>query len=377
VAAVVVVTTVLVLSLHGHATTATPEHSTPARTTTTTPTSAPAPPADLASLASAGFAVAPEVAGVAAGATYAGAACPSATTCYVVGASGAGGVVAVSRDGGATWGGSPVDGVDALTAIACSADTTCVAAGTSGGALTMLTTSDGGASWSTAQSPGDAAVSVIRCPAAQDCLAVGQQDTPRQAHVLASSDGGRTWGARAVPSPDAYLAGARCLDLAHCWVVGSGIWFTGDLGGTWRDLTPQPKPCGQTICGPPLHTLTDVVFTSPSDGWVVGYVLGGGYGATQEDAYLGHTSDGAATFTDSTEEVNKTYPHPTRIECQGTTACLVGGRTYTTGLLSVTTDDGATWQLVQDLATPVSALACAPDFSVCVLAAGGTVMSAG
>ena len=369
VAAVVLVTTVVVLTQHGHSKPAA-DHANPERTAAT-PTATTATIASLGSVASAGFEVRPAGAG-SPGASYAGAACPSATTCYVVGAAAAAGVVTVSRDAGASWSGSSVDGTDALTAISCSAETVCVAAGRSGGVLAMLTTSDGGATWSAAQSSPDGAVSVIRCPDADSCLAIGEQDTPRAAHVLASSDGGHTWTARNAPASDGfegYLAGARCLDRTHCWVVGSGIWFTADLGRTWQDLTPQAPPCDQTICGPPLHTLTDVVFTSPSDGWVVGYVLGGGQGVTQERAYLGHTSDGGASFTAASDQVQDTYPHPTQIECQAET-CLVAGRTYTTGLLSVTTDDGSTWRLVQNLEAPVNALACVPDFSLCALATG-------
>jgi hypothetical protein len=368
---VAVLTTALVLTLHGHSHPATAGPVTPTRTSRT-PTPTPTQAASLGSVAAAGF-VAREVAGAPPDAAYAGAACPSTTTCYVVGGSAAGGVVSVSRDAGATWSGSMVEGADALTAISCSTEKVCVTAGRTGSALAMLLTSDGGATWTAAQAPADGAVSVIRCPDADDCLAVGEQATPRQAHALASSDGGHTWTARKIPAApgfETYFSGARCLDLTHCWVVGSGIWFTGDLGRSWQDLTPKPPPCQQGICGPPLHTLTDVVFTSPSNGWVVGYVLGGGYGSTQEEAYLGHTSDGAATFAGASDEVQNTYPHPTQIECQGRT-CLVAGRTYTTGLVSVTADGGGTWGLVQNLATPVTALACAPDFSLCALTTGG------
>jgi photosystem II stability/assembly factor-like uncharacterized protein len=286
-------------------------------------------------------------------------------------------VVAVSRDTGATWSAFTVDGTKALTAISCSAETVCVVAGKTGGAFAMVTTRDGGSTWSGAQSPQDAAISAIRCPDADDCLAVGEQVTPLKAHALASSDSGRTWTALTVPSSagfEGYLAGARCLDATHCWVVGSGIWFTGDLGRSWQDLTPKEPPCEESICGPALHTLTDVVFTSRTDGWVVGGVVGGGQGVTQNPSYLGHTSNAGETFTHASDQVQDTYPYATAIDCQGST-CLVVGRTYTDSLLTMTTDSGRTWQLIQKLHGLANGFACAPGFSLCVVATDDAVLA--
>ena len=311
---------------------------------------------------------------VPAGSVFTDASCPTSTRCYAVANSPSGGVVATTSDGGSTWSDSTVPGAGALAAIDCVGDASCVVGGPPGGGAraVVFTSTDAGATWSPASAPTTAIITVIRCPDSQDCLAIGEDPSGQAASVIASTDGGRTWSARSVPagSNGNYLAGARCLDAAHCWVVGSGIWFTPDLGTTWQDQTPPAPTCSPgTICGPPMHTLTDVVFTTPSDGIVVGYIPGGGYGQTENASYVGTTSDGGSTWTDEPQSATKVLPKAVRIVCS-TSSCLTLAQTFTLSELVRSSDRGANWQPEQRVKTLLDALACSPDRQLCVAAGG-------
>jgi photosystem II stability/assembly factor-like uncharacterized protein len=280
--------------------------------------------------------------------------------------------VATTTDGGSTWTGTTVAGAGSLAAVDCTSDTSCVVGGLAApGRAALFSTTDAGGHWTAAGAPPGAIVTVIRCPDRQRCLAIGEDPVNLVPSVIGSTNGGRTWTAQAIPSGhDSYLAGARCLDTAHCWVVGSGIWFTDDLGATWQDETPPAPTCAPgTICGPPLHTLTDVVFTSPSAGLVVGYIPGGGYGQTENASYVGSTSDGGATWTDEPESVTKVLPKAVRIVCSGS-SCLTLAQTFTLSELVRSDDGGASWQREQRVKSLLGALSCSPDLRLCVIAGG-------
>jgi photosystem II stability/assembly factor-like uncharacterized protein len=165
------------------------------------------------------------------------------------------------------------------------------------------------------------------------------------------------------------VAAAQCLDVAHCWVVGDDIWFTSDLGADWRDIAPKRPDCKEAICGGPSHTLTDVEFTSPTDGWVVGGIPCGGYGATQCASYLAHTTDGGSTWLEAPPAVSQRYPFASDIACAGS-HCVVAGSTFADSVLTVTEDGGGSWRQSQQVAGIVNALACSPDDGVCILATG-------
>jgi photosystem II stability/assembly factor-like uncharacterized protein len=367
VVAVAVVTTVIVASQHGGGDQQRGADHPPA---TTSAAASPSTTADLASIATRPLQTR-AVAGAPTDVVYTAASCPG-QACYVVGTGRAGGVVAVSRDEGQTWSAQSLAAADGLTAIACTSDTACVAGGYRGARSALFTTQDGGREWVASQAPGSATVSVVRCPDQSDCLAIGERPSPRAASVLSSTDGGRTWSRRPAPQSaygEGYLAGERCLDAQHCWVVGDDIWFTGDLGRTWHSLVAPPGECQDTICGEALHTLTDVFFTTAHDGWVVGGVPGGGYGVTQQPSYLAHTRDGGRTWQEEPDKVQAEVPYAVQVAC-GASACLVAGITTSDSVVSLTTGHGRSWRPLAHLGGFVRSLACAPDESMCVLAVG-------
>jgi RNA polymerase sigma factor (sigma-70 family) len=336
-----------------------------------------APAAALATIARAGFHEA-TVPALPPDAIFRGAACPTSQECLAVGG-GSGGVVARTIDGGATWTTSVLASISGLDAIACPSPQACVAAGRTGsdGHAAFFSTADAGATWQPASAPADASASVIRCPDAQHCLAVGERVSTGAAtpSVLQSTDGGRTWKAGAIPvdrGAIGFLGGLKCTDAAHCWVVGSGIWFTDDLGLSWQDRTPVAAPCppGQIICGEAGHFLTDVWFSSAGEGWVVGGISGGGYGVTELPAWLAHTTDGGATWHEVPWATYGKQPWIASITCAGS-ACVTVSQTFTRSSLDLSSDDGASWTVAQAFDRQVFALACSPDLAVCLAAGGG------
>jgi RNA polymerase sigma factor (sigma-70 family) len=346
------------------------------------PKPAPVPTASAALPPTTGRFTAADISALPSDAVFTDVACPTARRCYAVATSANGPVLASTSDGARTWVGTTLPGAGLLTAIACADETTCVAGGQSPDqvAAIMFRTVDG-EHWSAVPTPSVAPVDVIRCPDTTHCLAIGANPQTHDASVLASRDAGATWAAGALPPAaqgPAYLAGARCLGSEHCWVVGSGIWFTSDLGSTWRDLTPKAPACTSGLCGL-VHTLTDVDFTSADDGVVVGYIPGGGYGATQNNSYVARTSDGGTTFTELSVAAVQPMPKAVQILC-GDGTCLVVGQTYTLSELVRSADGGASWRAEQRVASFLRALACSPDRRLCVVVGGdghtGVILSA-
>jgi photosystem II stability/assembly factor-like uncharacterized protein len=106
-----------------------------------------------------------------------GLACPTSSTCFLVGSQANGGGAAYeTRDGGATWQASSLPGsVLGLSAVACASTSVCALAGMgAGGSGLVLETTDGGASWSSLPLPaGVGQLSGIACPTTAGCFAVG------------------------------------------------------------------------------------------------------------------------------------------------------------------------------------------------------------
>ena len=80
-----------------------------------------------------------------------------------------------------------------------------------------------------------------------------------------------------------------------------------------------------------------------------------------------HTTDGGASWTVSTSSLN--YPFGWQITCQGAT-CLLDGQGFAFSVIASTTDNGTTFNKMQNVPTEINALACTPAHELCIAAGG-------
>ncbi len=137
-----------------------------------------------------------------------------------------GGAVAVTADGGRSWGaelGPPGD--NALVAVHCSGPATCIVVAVAGAAYFSATTDDGGATWQRGADlpPGFGQATGIDCTAALDCLVAGATQTTAghgTGAVAATTDGGTTLALASVPPGTGILHAVSCSGPS-CLAVGS------------------------------------------------------------------------------------------------------------------------------------------------------------
>jgi photosystem II stability/assembly factor-like uncharacterized protein len=144
-------------------------------------------------------------------------ACPTTTTCIIVG--GAGGI-SVSHDRGRKRSTVTVPTKHYLFGVSCPTPTSCVVVGDAG---TALVTTDGGRMWTQHKTGVDLPLSGVDCPDSRYCVAVGDGDT-----VLVSRDGGLRW--RGVHRGVGVLDGVACISSLRCAAVTSAA--TQDLSTT-------------------------------------------------------------------------------------------------------------------------------------------------
>ncbi|MBV8300631.1 MAG: hypothetical protein JOY68_01760, partial [Candidatus Dormibacteraeota bacterium] len=290
--------------------------------------------------------------------TYNDATCPSLQRCFAVGQAGSGGMVTETHDAGASWMTLPVS--IPLNAIACPTALTCYAFAAASNSFAETT--NGGATWSV-RTFVPAAVDSVACPSVEDCVAVGTAGNTTQGDVTITRDGGTSWTTAVAPG---FVSTVRCIDAAHCWTVGSGVWFSSDMGSTWTaEALPEPvcSP-GQTVCDVSYSELVDVEFQSPTAGYVVGGIQCGGPAgsATECSGALFHTADGGATWT--WWPGSKQQPFGWQITCRRS-PCI-----YATDIGTVSSrlyaGSGSSWSAVQTLPFVTYALACTPDGTFCV-----------
>ena len=148
-----------------------------------------------------------------------GVSCPNTYTCW---ASGDGGTILRTVDGGTTWTLQRSGGY-AVTSISCPTTTTCWATVL----YDLITTNDGGATWSLGYR-GPSGFSAISCATVASCVAVGNYGA-----AVATSNGGATW-TTTQPSPNG-LADVECRSATTCWAGGYGgtVVSTNNGGQTW------------------------------------------------------------------------------------------------------------------------------------------------
>lgn len=187
-------------------------------------------------------------------------------------------LLAVSRDGGATWRNAPLPSAPAALGGAQVYLPAPPAFGPKGTGLLAVVnesspdatvstqidrTDDGGTTWRVA---GTIPQAVITGPVALDAThwLIGA-DNPSQ--LLASSDAGATWSAVAGALPNGWwLQGAGAIDAEHAMLLASPdgsqatvLLLTGDGGKTWHqvDLGPAPTPTPATTpSASPVPTVT-------------------------------------------------------------------------------------------------------------------------
>jgi photosystem II stability/assembly factor-like uncharacterized protein len=233
-----------------------------------------------------------------------GAACPSATTCVVVGGTDTATVLR-STDGGHRWTSTTVAGIVALYGVSCFDGNNCVAVGTIGGAGgDAIAVTHDGQTWTAVPLPSAPALTSVSCIAPSRCMAVGAVSGTSGGFVAAalfSFDGGNTWASAATPTHQGtptLLNAVRCPEMQTCFAVGGGAWVTDNFGGSWRDVSP-PDGCAGSLglCKPTYSDLTGLDFNDASHGAVVGGDQCGGQGVTSCPSAFISTTDGGASWS--------------------------------------------------------------------------------
>jgi hypothetical protein len=163
-------------------------------------------------------------------------ACPSTTRCVAVGESLSASdqessLVFTSSDGGASWApGTLPNGTDGLNDVSCPSTKFCLAVGTSYptggptavGVIDAIYSKDGGSSWTTTTSPGAGLVSAVSCASSRVCVVVASTTGPfGPPESLFTADGGATWSAATLPFGIGSLLNVTCPSSRECIEVGT------------------------------------------------------------------------------------------------------------------------------------------------------------
>ncbi|HEY6537828.1 MAG TPA: putative Ig domain-containing protein [Candidatus Dormibacteraeota bacterium] len=300
-------------------------------------------------------------------AIYNDATCPSASQCYAVGSASGQGIVTETSDAGQHWSTKTISGSGGLSGIACSSASDCDVGGAHQAGAQIFVTTNGGQSWKAQSPPNSSGIGSMACPSSSDCLAVAvAKGAATDSLVIATTDGGAHW--TKVASPGTGLTTVRCVDKSDCWLTGPGVYFTGNLGRSWRPVPPPQPPAPSYGIGSVYYSLLiDVEFQSARDGWAVGGDQCGGQGVTYCSGAVFSTTDGGVSWTFSQASLD--LPFGWQIACQGEGCLLVTQKFHSSQLYS-SSDQGSHWSELFDHQGQINALACTPARSLCVLAGG-------
>jgi photosystem II stability/assembly factor-like uncharacterized protein len=162
-----------------------------------------------------------------------------------------GSILAITRDGGATWQSQDAHTKQELIHIDFVDDKRGWIVGADGA---ILHTDDAGESWARQESNTDATLFHVDFRNDRQGLAVGERGT-----ILLTNDGGASW--RKVDSPArATLLSVQFISEDESWIVGRGgvILRSGDGGRTWIEQESGTKQ--------PLYAM----FMNKKNGWAVG-----------------------------------------------------------------------------------------------------------
>jgi photosystem II stability/assembly factor-like uncharacterized protein len=214
---------------------------------------------------------------------------------------------------------------------------------------TFLRTTDGGTTWTKATAPPEATrVADLFFIDDDRGWAVGTSPAPNGNDktgsgglVLATRDGGRTWGLlqRFPPDVAGGLRRVSFVDASHGWALGqtaAGVpaaLATTDGGVSWRTVSLPEE----------LREARDLVFLDESHGWILGEVavpLDGG--VVQSVTLILATADGGATWSEQSRTPDTVMWDLDFLDANRGWAI---GNVMGAGRLLTTTDGGVNWTL--------------------------------
>ncbi|NNN21964.1 MAG: hypothetical protein HKL80_08195 [Acidimicrobiales bacterium] len=169
--------------------------------------------------------------------------CPTSTTCYAGGYTGANGPnIEVTNNGGATWSFQTLpqySGITTISSISCASASDCVAvAGNTSTSIDYYTT-NGGSSWSIGTVPSGVVVRNVSCPSTTSCYGVGYSGPSYYGAVIVSTDGGASWLISNLPSATLpTFTAIACPSTQNCVVAGGqsstvAVIDSSDGGASW------------------------------------------------------------------------------------------------------------------------------------------------
>ena len=258
-------------------------------------------------------------------------------------------IIDATTNGGSTWVAQTTPtGFQSLGSVTCVNASDCWATGVATtGVPSIIATTDGGGTWSTQIGLegtdamfGNGSTQAIACANTQDCWAVGSTvvSSAVEPAIIATSNGGTTWGPQLVPFNSGSLLAVSCANASVCTAVGTNGNSSNSVvvstvnGGTAWTLDQHP----------PAVAVLDAVNCS------TGPCLAGG--GTQAAAQSGPSAAGSlflnATSTAWTS--SGTFPDastpggvPSGISCVSTNDCWVGAADLdksSTGAIFASTD---------------------------------------
>lgn len=285
-----------------------------------------------------------------------GIACPASASCLAVGRTAKYAYALRTHDGGAHWSAVTVTAHNSFSTVACVNASQCIAAGDGG---KIAVTADGGATWGEASLPGYSGSAIggadaAACLPSGTCYVAGSLVKYLGSVIYKSTDAGRHW-APAQYQPVTFSA-MTCLTVKDCVAVG---------------FVPPSNCAICPIAGPAADQVTHDGWASSSAGrfphgeewlWTVSCM-------STALCYAGPEFDGTAL---QTTDFGKTWKHvpdgglsPNTASCADATTCVLGADQA----VAVTKDAGHSWakttiskypwQLAGSDATQIWGLACA------------------
>ena len=201
--------------------------------------------------------------------------CPTASTCFAGSYISPNDVIDKTTDGGSKWTSKTAPAY--ASKMSCASASHCVALADGG----FMYTTNGGSSWHLVSAPGSPSLSAISCASESACYAVGPNSSDTGLVVLATSNGGKSWKTKTLPSGIDEVGGIACANSKRCVVAGDiskndesnrVIYATTNSGSKW---SKQSVPTGTgdlegVWCSPKSYCLASGISLTYSRGSISG-----------------------------------------------------------------------------------------------------------